>query len=353
MKFFSFVEKSPNQLKLRISQQLQLSTLKVNLKTKPSQITYVILGGKFSKFDLKGYSDEYLQIGKPFQKRDKKSTIFKIIYLDEYLKKNSLHKLIEEIINQYPKAVLITHAPSKIIRNERFSYYQIWNLKKHIPKTKICLIAFDTVSGKFWRLVRAKKLIDLVFTMDNPKFIFKKRSEPKSIYCPSFNCNLQTENPVNHKEIDIWFCGQTNSYRLNRVSYIKELQKITGNLFLINSEAIPVSQKEYYHTMAKSKIVVNFSESFHGHQVKGRFWDALLSGAMVLEQKNPQLSEIFKSGIDFVEFESESDLLMKANHYLKFPNQRIKIAKTGQLRAKKFIAQNNLLKCLEIEMNVQ
>ena len=96
---------------------------------------------------------------------------------------------------------------------------------------------------------------------------------------------------------------------------------------------------DYADVMRRSRIAVNFS----GHvfdepiqQCKGRVFEATLSGAMLLEQSNPETERWFTPGVHYIPFESERDLIEKAHHYLNHEDDRQAVAKAGY----EFAAEN-------------
>ena len=88
----------------------------------------------------------------------------------------------------------------------------------------------------------------------------------------------------------------------------------------------------YADVMRRSRIALNFSRHVFDepiHQCKGRVFEATLSGAMLLEQSNPETERWFTPGVHYIPFENQRDLIEKAHHYLDHEDDRQAIAKAG------------------------
>ena len=110
---------------------------------------------------------------------------------------------------------------------------------------------------------------------------------------------------------------------------------VAGFFSTFNRDSQP-SHEQYYEIMAKSKISINFSYSVDKHQLKGRVFDSMFSGAMLLESENPQTSSLFSEGIDYASFSSKEDLLKKIRYYLEHEDERFKIAENGRKKCLKY-----------------
>ncbi|MBF89295.1 MAG: hypothetical protein CMG75_06465 [Candidatus Marinimicrobia bacterium] len=133
------------------------------------------------------------------------------------------------------------------------------------------------------------------------------------------------------KDIEVVFLGQITSYRSNRRDYIFHLMKnnIPGVFSGFERESQP-SYQEYQEILGRAKIGLNFSESSLGHQIKGRMFETMLSGALFLESKNPLTSIYFIEGIDYISFDSKDDLIDKIRYYLSHDEEREEIASNGR-----------------------
>jgi spore maturation protein CgeB len=205
-------------------------------------------------------------------------------------------------------------------------------IKKNL-KVKFIFFWWDTCSKSFLDSHHVLlEFADLNLVNDNPNRDF-------------FNCEqlildktlfLWTPLPTSFckntpKEIDLAFLGQISSYRNYRSKYIFEIMKnnIPGIFSLFDREFQP-NYLEYSMLIAKSRIGLNFSFSVDCHQLKGRIFETILSGTLLLESKNHQITNLFTEGEDYVAFEDEYDLIKKIKFFLKNEKEREKIANSGQ-----------------------
>ena len=144
------------------------------------------------------------------------------------------------------------------------------------------------------------------------------------------------------KDIDVSFLGQINSYRSNRVNYIKELKKLNANVFLsteFNNKMLTF--EEYADILNRSKISLNFSYSVHCHQLKGRVLEILSSEALLLETENDQTNKNFECQKEYINFSNYEDMIKKIKFYLKNDQLRLKIAKQGRKKLLQYNEKNN------------
>ena len=90
-----------------------------------------------------------------------------------------------------------------------------------------------------------------------------------------------------------------------------------------------------YHTdmprvFHHSKINLNFTLPNIENGIPLRVFDILASGGFLLTDYRETLCREFENGTDLVIFDGFSDLVQKADYYLKHPEERIQIAKNGQ-----------------------
>lgn len=91
-----------------------------------------------------------------------------------------------------------------------------------------------------------------------------------------------------------------------------------------------LTPERYADYIRRSKISINFSLSPAGFwQTKGRVFDILCCGGLLLEFKNPATRKFFTPDYDYVEFSSPAELLEKIHFYTQNEEERIKIANQG------------------------
>lgn len=95
-----------------------------------------------------------------------------------------------------------------------------------------------------------------------------------------------------------------------------------------------LSNDTYLDLVRQCRLTVNFSaySTGDGHQLKGRVFEAAVSGSMLLESANDMTGDFFEDGKEFVSFTDEADLVAKVRHYLAPPEQAAAIAAAAHRR---------------------
>jgi len=192
---------------------------------------------------------------------------------------------------------------------------------------------WDSCSDAFYEneIKKLEKVNSLHLLMENPLLEFgdKYSNLNKDHMMPSWiTCSLA--KPL-IKDIDVAFLGQVDSYRDKRKEFIEYLmeQNISGYIATLNRDN-QVSHIKYAEILGRAKIGINFSYSVDRHQLKGRVYDTLHSGALLLETKNSQTSAFFKDGEDYISFTDKEDMIDKIRYYLSHDEEREKISRSGR-----------------------
>jgi hypothetical protein len=143
--------------------------------------------------------------------------------------------------------------------------------------------------------------------------------------------------PKSTREIDISFTGRIGNRpdREGIVKFLKESDFITS----VHTEQDGfLSTEDYYHVIKNSKIIINNSMSANQsesiNQLKGRVFEAMLSGSLLFENKNELTSSLFVPNEHYIEYENFQDLIKLLDHHIKnFDKVGLEIAKNGHLRA--------------------
>ena len=127
--------------------------------------------------------------------------------------------------------------------------------------------------------------------------------------------------------------GSINLYR-DRISFLTELKDKIKIFISGGQRTSKLSPYQYASMIRQSKIGINFALSQTGvyWQAKGRIFEYIASGALLLDSKNPSTSTFFRPGIDYIEFETAQDIIEMVEFYLKNDDARIKIASSGYQR---------------------
>lgn len=206
------------------------------------------------------------------------------------------------------------------------------------------------MSEKWWNDILSQDLVRTILILDNPLKILVPESLMRSgkaiSVVPLFNLNQATQ-VNNHRNIDFNFIGSVGSYRSCRREYLEYISELKCQSFIDNfdSRKDQLARKDFLRVLGESKISINFSMTHSAEfQLKGRVWETMLSGSMLLEQNNGQIKHFFTEGIHYVSFTSKLELRQKLLHYLDYDSERIRIACAGQTRAIELIQSSEIFK---------
>ena len=155
------------------------------------------------------------------------------------------------------------------------------------------------------------------FATDNPFYYPLNKVSPKDYFATNnvigiFSIvNPNRFYPSKIKDIDILCIGQVGSYRSSRIKYFDEIKKLESNYKVVIS---PLDREEfmpwedYISLCSRSKIIVNFSESVDFHQLKGRVFEAMTCGAVIMDNVESPIFLYFEEGKHFMSYKDEIDL---------------------------------------------
>lgn len=256
-------------------------------------------------------------------------SLVQLIKRNKILLSSSKIKVLVSSWNPYAKS--ISH-PSKLY----------FSLIKWLSKDfKLVIMGWDTVSSGFWgKNIINRAWVD-VNVVENPNLVgFNNMIEYKckisSILMP-INIQGSSTKLTNDRDVDVFFfSGKINSYRDYRIPFIEELKNLNVKTFLqeISKAEDLLTYEDLYSTLGRSKIGINFSRSVNqNEQLKGRVWETMLCGALLLEQENSQITNYFTPNEHFIFFTSPKDLAHKVVFYLNNPAELKKIAEAGRSKA--------------------
>jgi len=239
-----------------------------------------------------------------------------------------------------PDAIILSSYSPQGFRQPGIETIRILRKDWGIP---IIVIWWDTCWNGFWESIQPLlPYVDVNVVNDNPllNFIDKEKSEP---YYKRFLPLWVPLDPLIYfnegctRNINVSFLGQVDGCRSYRMKYIQHLKRNNIPIYcsLVSRTQQPLHNK-YVEILKKSKIVLNFSHSTNSHQLKGRVFEAMLCGAMLMESENPQTRCYFTPGEDYVSFDSEDDLTGKIRYFLEHEDERLEIAARGELKARKY-----------------
>jgi len=309
------------------------------------------------KYYGNGFKDSAVgiyQIVDPLRQSLKESNSSLVIYLwhpDENSDLFALLKFFKQIHVLGPKKIIIDSPRYNSIKFKDFGIEVYQYLQK---KYDIALIelGWDTISEKWWNEILLIDLDRTVLVLDNPLKIFVPkllRESGKAVsVVPPFD--LAQSVPVNNeRNIYYNFIGLVGSYRNYRREYLEFVSDLGYQNFIgsFDSRKGQLERKDYLEILSTSKISINFSMTHSANfQLKGRVWEAMIAGSMLLEQDNEQIKYYFKEGIHYETFSDKFQLKDKLLHYINNDSERIKIAQAGQKRVIELIKSSELFEFL-------
>jgi glycosyltransferase involved in cell wall biosynthesis len=251
-------------------------------------------------------------------------------------------EFIEAVLDIQPDVVVLSsYVP---IRNKRpISQPAIRVLRQMKKRTSAKFVAlwWDSCNQDFVQrnIVPMDDIIDLHVLSDNPLSLGTEeydwstsefRERCLALY-PPYNPE-DIFQPL-EKNLDVVFLGKIGSYRSYRRDYLLHLMKcnIAGCISSLGSDS-EFTHEEFAEIMGRAKIGINFSFSSDRDQLKGRVFQTMLSGAMLLESENSQTACLFEDGKEYVSFTTKEDLREKITYYLEHDKERTDIADRGRER---------------------
>lgn len=257
------------------------------------------------------------------------------------LKKLGIHGMIQDLLNEvknYRPDIIIFMVPDQI-------YYPLGLALKYIRKnygTQVIAFCGDLISG----LILPERHRSYEFyTACSDALISVDSTCTKAIYdhpChiqghPTIDLRVFHPNPEVVKDIDVSFVGSVsaNLYDSRRefLDYIKpglaekgyNLYTGGGQYYFMGEKSL--SQADYVKIINRSKIVLNFSQTFAGfRQMKGRVLEAMACRSFVLTENCPNIGKFFEPGKDYIAFVNKEELLDKLLFYLEHEKEREQIA---------------------------
>lgn len=135
-----------------------------------------------------------------------------------------------------------------------------------------------------------------------------------------------------NRDIDVCFTGGVTPDRWpQRARYINFLAANGINVAARGGQrGNRLSWEDYAGLLNHSKISLNWSINSNGlSQLKGRVFETMACGAMLIEDNGTETQRFFEPDKDFIVFESPEDLLKKIRYYLAHDGERKAIAKSG------------------------
>jgi hypothetical protein len=179
--------------------------------------------------------------------------------------------------------------------------------------------------------------VDLCVIIDRHDYVTEHPTKCTHLWCPQdieiFN------NPKKERDLDIVFLGRVDGHP-KRKSAINMLKSCGVKLEIGGGQRTSdLEITKYADMFQRAKIVLNFSWAINTvptivpYQMKARIFEATLCGAMLLDSENPYTGNWFETGVDYISFANDKELLTEVDRYLEDDNKRLEVAYRGCKKA--------------------
>jgi spore maturation protein CgeB len=191
------------------------------------------------------------------------------------------------------------------------------------------------ISDDHWRyeeLRPAWTKYDLIVTTD-PNGLEKRRNEGfENVLLSQWGCNHYLYKDTGLPRIyDVSFVGRRYGIREDFIAQLRS----KGVEVKTYGEGWPGNQRldqmSMVRLLAQSRIVLNISQSSSGKtdQVKGRDFEVLGCGALLLTKDFPDIKLYYEPGKEIATYSDASDAAEKIKYYLEHEEERAEVAKCG------------------------
>ena len=143
------------------------------------------------------------------------------------------------------------------------------------------------------------------------------------------------------RETDVYFCGRAN---FNRKKYVDVLRGMGVNFKFNWTDETPLPLEDMVNRYKQAKIAINFTISvrsgIYNNQMKGRIFEGMAGGCMVLSEYCPTIEKYFTIGEHLDVFRDEEEMVRKVKFYLENENERKRIAEAGFSAVKAYVEED-------------
>lgn len=252
--------------------------------------------------------------------------------------KPATEHILDQCQRMKPAAVILSYWDCGELLN-------VWEVMSEVRKLHIPLVHvwYDMAAGANTLAEPRLPFTDLNLVLDLPAALSHQHqtSQPeKFLYLwPVVDNSLFYPGPLERK-IDVSFCGHLHPTVPQRRRYVERIQQLPIRScfhYGLYDLAQPTPLTEVADVYRNSRIVVSVTDvPGWGAQLKGRTFEALHSGAMLLETANSYTGALFTPGEDYVMFQEQEDLVRQIHYYLEHDEKRQAIANQGVQKAQQF-----------------
>ena len=187
------------------------------------------------------------------------------------------------------------------------------------------------------RILKYYDFIDLILLQDSYAHVLQNLANKKKcfpIWTPQNPDYFFKGN--DKKEIDVSFIGSVFRYPERKLAVTLCSRVIKNFIHRGGQDEDNLDIRDYSLLIRKSKISLNFSKPVfdeQGSQCKGRVFEIILSGSLLMEQKNIETQRWLTPDKDYVEWQNEKQLVEKIKYYLQNTRERQRISNSGYKKA--------------------
>jgi len=175
-------------------------------------------------------------------------------------------------------------------------------------------------------------LFNLVCVTDSEGFEKRQKEGFNNVHLSQWGCNhLLFKNLGLPKIYDVSFVGRCYGKRREFVDTLRNhgLDIRTFGLGWKGGGRVPQSELIRIYNQSKISLNISFASSGDKTQIKGRDFEAVGCGSLLLTRDTKEITSYFVPGEEIVTYTDSNDALKKIEYYLKNEDERKKIAKKG------------------------
>jgi len=259
-----------------------------------------------------------------------KLATYSVLYYDEYYityKKRCDEALLAQCKKEKPDLIFLTPIPG----NPMLPATEIFNVIYTTLNIPTAAIWWDSVKGGGHTDAQAPGILLHILPDGNLKA--KSFKNPHVTFAPESPTLYYDPNKT--RDIDISHIGSLSHKHIGR-AHIAALKYAGIPVFHTGGQRENyISPKDYADYYMRSKIALNFCKDlpWSSDQLKGRTFEALMCGALLLETSSKETEKWLTPDVDYVAYTSKKDLVEKAAYYLNHDDARTRIAKAGCKKA--------------------
>lgn len=146
-------------------------------------------------------------------------------------------------------------------------------------------------------------------------------------------------DPGLERDVDFSIIGESRhlQQRKDFIRLLKTETRIAPTIFQTSAAdtKASLSLEEYTSIFKRSKISLVLTKD-RVRQLKGRIFEVIHCGAMLICDMNPYINTYFEPGVDYVPFRDYEDMVAKVAYYLEHEGERAAIAKSGHAKVVKY-----------------